>query len=127
MWQMPASMGYCFPFDHGLGPVPPVTTTVWRGAQLVLATEENEHIVLDCLVPASGDAVARDGGPLEPITLRAHHLETVGATLMDDEIVRAWADSGIALDISLEERDGITCVHICQGDSTIDLALDSTT
>ena len=127
MWQLPGATGYGYLLDEGYRPGQSDNTTVWRGAQIVLATEVDDGLVLDCLVSGSAAADTPAGAIGEPLTLWTHRLDCSTANSPDGGVVSAWTAAGTPVDIFCDRHGGTQRLHICHGTRMVDLALDRTT
>ncbi len=92
---------------------------VLKGSQLVLATVEDETLVLDCLVP--GDPAAAEPLLLVPFTLRA--LIPVGGGKEIPPELRLWLDTGEPADIVVTGRGGARVARICGPGTVVTLQL----
>ena len=125
LWQLPVAMGSGYVPDAEVCWPLPDEAPVWRGAQIVLATEVGDGLVLDCLVPG-GTLEDQAGAVRQPLTLWTHRLNLPMAEATEGGgVVSVWTDTGTPVDIFCDYGGRTALVRICHGTRTVNLALDN--
>jgi hypothetical protein len=124
--QILRAMGYLPLLDWSSPATDVEKPQVWSGSQLILATTEDETLVLDCLVPSRDPSPEQDRTLLVPITLRAHlpHHRTSLCASDIDGTVGEWVNTGAPVDISLGQDSGIAVLRIGDERSLVTLELE---
>jgi hypothetical protein len=124
--QILRAMGYLSLLDWDSPATDVEKPQVWSGSQLVLATTEDETLVLDCLVPTCDPSPEQDRTLLVPITLRAHlpHHHTSPCVSDIDGTVGKWVNTGAPVDICLGQDSGIAVLRIGDERSLVTLELE---
>jgi hypothetical protein len=127
-WTLEAlgSMGFGYPWTPDAPPPVPMSPTpdehrvgMWSGCQLLLATQDESSLVLDCLVPGDGVRAGGDSAVASPVALRTH--VTDGDS---NHTVSRWLEESAPVDIFLTEEHGVAMLRLVGETDVVILELE---